>query len=181
MAVGRNLVHLQVAPTGASPTYLDVPGVMTWDPTINTDTEAVQADGSTYYTAYSAPEGEGDMVFIDFDPDVVAILNGGSIALTGTTPNQVRRYTQTGTYTAPSFIIADWVPNADKFHDTWAGIRTIAPNVTATPVSRASGQDTTFEWTCSTSFKADGTNRLLMYELLESDPAMTGGLMAVTL
>jgi hypothetical protein len=181
MAVGRNLTHLQAAPVSGTPAWADVPGVLTWDPAITTDTDPVQADGSTYYTAYSAPVGEGDVVFIDFKPAVVAIFNGGTVSTSGTTPNVVTRYVQPAAYTAPPFMLADWVPNVDRFHDAnTAGIRTIAPNCTATPVSRSSGQDTTFEWTCSTNFQADGTGRLLIYELLETAPTFPSGIMVPT-
>lgn len=179
MAVGRNLSHVQVGAVGASPTYLDVPGILTWDPTITTDTEPVQADGSTYYTAYSAPSGEGDFAFIDFDENVVAAINGGTVSSSGATPNVIDRYEQPGTYTAPPFITSDWVPNVDQFHDARAGMRTTAPNCTATPVSRSSGQDTTFEWTASTSFAADDNDVMLIYELLETEPVFTAGVMPV--
>jgi hypothetical protein len=179
MAVGRNLSHVQVGAVGASPTYLDVPGILTWDPTISTDTEPVQADGTTYFTSYAAPAGEGDFTFIDFDENVVAVINGGTVSSSGVTPNVIDRYEQPGTYAAPPFITSDWVPNADQFHDTRAGMRTTAPNCTATPVSRSSGQDTTFEWTASTSFSPDENDVMLIYELLETGPVFTAGVMPV--
>lgn len=181
MAVGRNLSHVQAAAVETTPTWVDIPGVLTWDPSITTDTEAVQADGTTYYTAYAAPAGEGDLVFIDFDPDVVALLNGGTVSTSGTAPNTITRYEQPADYTAPAFSLSDWVPNVDQFHDTSAGMRTTAPNVTATPVSRSSGQDTTFEWTATTSFAADQNGVLLIYEVLETAPVFTGSVIPVNL
>ena len=181
MAVGRNLAHVQVAAVAAEPTWLDVPGILTWDPSISTDTEPVQADGQTYYTAYAAPSGEGDFVFIDFNEDVVAVINGGTVSSSGTTPDVIDRYEQPGTYTAPPFATSDWVPNVDQFHDDRAGMRTTAPNCTATPVSRSSGQDTTFEWTATTSFSADENDVMLIYELLETAPTFTAGVIPVNL
>lgn len=178
MAVGRNLSHVQAAAVEETPTWLDIPGVITWDPSITTDTEPVQADGTTYYTAYSAPAGEGDLTFIDFDENVVALINGGTVSSSGTTPNVIDRYEQPGDYTAPAFSLCDWVPNVDQFHDDRAGMRTTAPNCTATPVSRSSGQDTTFEWTATTSFAADANGVLLIYELLETAPTFSNGIMS---
>lgn len=177
MAVGRNLTHVEVAAIDESPTWVNVPGVLTWDPSISTDTDPVQADGSTYYTAYSAPTGEGDLSFIDFDEDVVALLNGGTVSTSGTTPDVIDRYEQPGSYAAPAFSMADWVPNADTFHDERAGMRTIAPNATATVVSRSSGQDTTFEWSCTVNFSADDNDVMLVYELLETAPVISSGVM----
>lgn len=177
MAVGRNLTHVEVAAVGASPTWINVPGVLTWDPSISTDTEPVQADGSTYYTAYAAPSGEGDLTFIDFDENVVALINGGTVSTSGVTPDVIDRYEQPGSYTAPAFMMADWVPNADTFHDARAGMRTIVGNATATPVSRSSGQDSQFEWTAATSFAADANGNLIVYELMETSPVLTSGVM----
>jgi hypothetical protein len=175
--IGRNLAHVQVAATGGTPTWLDVPGVLTWDPQITTDTEPVQADGTTYYTSYAAPTGEGDLTFIDFDEDVVALINGGTVSTSGTTPDVIDRYEQPGTYAAPSFSAADWVPNADTFHDSRAGMSTIAPNCTATVVSRSSGQDTTFEWSCTVNFQPDDEDVMLVYQLFESAPTFTADVM----
>lgn len=177
MAVGRNLAHVEIAAVGASPTYVNVPGVLTWDPSISTDTDPVQADGTTYYTAYSAPVGEGDLTFIDFDEDVVALLNGGTVSTSGVTPDVIDRYEQPGTYSAPAFITSDWVPNADTFHDARAGMRTTAPNCTATVVSRSSGQDSTFEWSCTVNFAPDDNDVMLIYELFETSPTFASDVM----
>lgn len=182
MAVGYNLNHLQVAPKGASPTFIDVPGSVSWEPSITADSEDVKADGQTYVTVYSAPVGEGDMTWIDFRPDVLATINGGEVSTSGTGPTEITRYEQKGSFTPVPFIIADWVPNQDKNHDSAvAGVRTTVPNATAEPASRSSGQESTQEWTASTKFTPDANDVLIIYEALASEPEFTTGVMSVNL
>lgn len=177
MAVGYNLTHLQVAAKQAVPTYIDVPGAMSWEPAITADTEEIRADGAVYTTAYSAPSGEGDLTFIDMKSNVVVVINGGVVSTSGTAPNTITRYEQQGTYVPPAFIIADWVPNIDRGHDpNVAGMRTSVPNATSAPVTRTSGQETAFEWTAATRFTAASTTApMIIYEWLETAPTFTGG------
>lgn len=180
MAVGYNTNHVQVGPKEATPTFVDVPGAISWDPTITTDKDPIRGDGQVYVTAYGAPEGEGDLTWLGFAPDVLATINGGEVSTSGTGDTEITRYEQPGTYTAPPFIIADWVPNIDKSHaPDVAGIRTTVTNATAEPASRGSGQETAVEWTASTSFSPDENNVLIIYEELATEPTFTNGVMPV--
>ena len=183
MAVGYNLNHLQVAPRSETPTFVDVPGAVSWEPSISSDTDDVRADGQVYMTVYSAPVGEGSMTWVDFRPDVLAVINGGDVSTSGTGATEIIRYEQLGSYVPVPFIMADWVPNQDQTHDAnVAGVRTTVPNATASPASRNSGQETTLEWTAETRFTAvDNTSPLIIYESLASEPTFTGGVFDVNL
>lgn len=181
-SVGYNINHIQIGPHGDPIDWIDVRGSQNWEPSIDIDVTPLRGDGGIYTNAYGAPEGSGDLQFLDPTPDVFAALNGGVISSSGTGETAIERYEQPGTYVAPPFAIADWIPNIarDRNPDT-AGMRTTAPNATATPLSRTSGQETAVEWTTSTSFTPDEDNQLLIYEWLASEPVFTDGVMPVNL
>ncbi len=184
MAVGYNLNHLQVAPVPATgaPVFVDVAGVVSWEPSITTENEEVLADGQVYLTAYGAPAGEGDFVFIDSRFAVLGVVNGGMASSSGTGATKIDRYEQPGQYTAPPFIMSDWVPNIDLTHSPLvAGMRTTVPNATAEVATRTSGQQTVFEWTAATRFTAPATGPMIIYEQLATEPTFTGGVTDVNL
>lgn len=171
MAVGYSLHHLQGAPVEASPTWIDIPGITTWEPSITADSTPVKADGQTYVTAYASPEGSGNLTFIDANLGVFALLNGGTVSSSGTGPTEIERYEQPGQYVPVPFSLSDWVPNIDRGHDPdVAGMRTTVPNATAAPVTRTSGQETIFEWTAATTFYGIDPDPMIIYEKLATAP-----------
>lgn len=178
MAVGYSLNHVQAASTAAAPpyTWIDIPGSVNWEPTVESDSEEIMADGSVYVTAYGNPVGSGDLMWIDDILAVRALLNGGTVSTTGISPSIIERYELPGTYVPVPFALSDWVPNIDRFHDPdVAGTRTTAPNCTAGVISRTSGQETVQELTATTSMTQDANGVMLIVEKLETSPVFTNG------
>lgn len=177
MAVGYSLNHVQAADIAAAApyTWVDIPGVITWEPTVETDSEDVLADGSVYVTAYGNPVGSGDLTWVQDILAIRALLNGGTVSTSGVAPNTIERYELPGTYTPVPFALSDWVPNIDKFRDTMVGTRTTAPNCTAGVISRSSGQESLQELTTATKMTQDANNVMLIVEKLEDEPTFTGG------
>lgn len=181
MAVTYNLNHVQVSAIEATRTWVDVPGSMSWEPTIETDSEDILADGGVYATAYSAPVGEGDLMWVDIDPAVLALINGGEVSSSGTGAGAIERYEVPYQYVAVPFSLSGWEPNVARDKDPSAGLRTTAPVATAAPASKSSGQESVGEWTAVTKFRGSEGTPMLVYELLASDPVFTAGVMPVNL
>lgn len=178
--VTYNLEHAQVALVGASPTYLDVPGVTTLDATVSSSVSYMSADGAKKYAAWSAPEGSGSLGFAEADFGVLAVINGGTESTTGTTPAIVDRYVQPGTQVVTQFILAGYGSNVNASADR-AGFRVIIPNASAAPASMAMGQETWGEWTADLAFTPDDSDNLVIYELLETAPTYTDDVFTVTI
>ena len=182
--VTYNLEHAQVALTGTTPTYIDVPGVTTLDATVSSSVAYFAADGSKPYAAWSAPEGGGSLGFAEADFAVLVIINGGTSSSTGTTPAVVERYVQPGTATNPNFILVGYAKNVNgKLTGTAArpGFRIIIPNASAAPASMAMGQETWGEWTAELAFSANAANQMVIYEKMETAPTFTAGIFTVTI
>lgn len=183
MAVGYSLHHVQAASLGEDPlVWVDVPGAVNWEPSVSADTENIMADGVVYAQPRGNRVGEGDLTWIDDILALRAMFNGGEVSTSGTTPQVIERYEMFGESVAPPFALSDWVPNVDKIHDpTVAGTRTTAPSVTAGPVTRTSGQESTQELTAATSFLQDANGVMEIVEKLESSPVFTDGVMPVNM
>lgn len=182
-SVGYNQNHIQVGILGgADEEWLDGSGAQAWSPAITADSTDIMGDGVNYVTAYGSPVGEGDFSLIDPTAALFAACNGGVVSSSGTGATAIERYEQPGTYVAPPFALSDWVPNIDRVHnpDT-AGMRTTAPNCTAQPFTKSSGQETTVEWTAATKFTPDANDQLIIYEWLASEPIFTDGVMPVNI
>lgn len=182
-SVGYSLTHLQLGTTVATvTTWVDVPGSQTWEPSIDAPDEDIKADGQNYVTVYGAPIGSGNVTFIDGNLAVMAGFNGGTVATAGTGPTKIDTYKVYGSYVPPVFSLADWVPNVDKGHNPGiAGMRTVAPTVTAKPLTRSSGQESIVTWSADTKFVGVGTAPMLVYETLAAAPTMTSGVYDYTL
>lgn len=185
MAVINNLQHAQVAPipvSPASPVFVDVPGVVSFETTVTTDSTATQADGQVYLTTYAAPEGSFTLSWIDSSFPVLVVINGGVASTTGTAGTKIDRYEQPGAYVAPAFILSDWNPNVDHGHSpNVAGFRTTLPNATASVASKSSGQDSVHEWSVDGAFTAIAPAPMFIYEAFATAPAFTSGVQTVNL
>ena len=177
--VSYNLEHAQVAIKVASPTYIDVPGVTTMDATVSTSVAYFSGDGAKKYAAWSAPEGGGSIGFAEADFAVLEIINGGTASASGVTPNIVDRYVQPGTATNPAFILVGYAKNVNSAVTNRKGFRIIVPAATAAPATLAMGQETWGEWTADLAFTADASDRMVIYEKLETAPA--AGIQTITL
>jgi hypothetical protein len=175
--VTYNLEHAQVALTGASPTFLDVPGVTTMGATISSSVSYFAGDGAKKYAAWSAPEGGGNIGFAEADFAVLEVINGGEASTTGTTPAIVERYVPSWSASRPAFILVGYGsnvnPNADR-----AGFRIILPNASAAPSTIAMGQETWGEWTADLAITPDEDDQPIIYEKLETAPTFTNGVFA---
>lgn len=180
MAVGFNDQHLQVATKITTPVWLDVAGLISWEPALNADSTDMMADGSKYVTAFAAPTGSGDMVFVDLKLPVLAVMNGGTVTSTGTGATTIEKYIQQITYVAPAIEISSWVPNIDLAHDaTIAGLRTTVLNAQCGLAGRSGGQASEQDWTVPTTFNGDTTSSsLIIYEKMATAPVVTAGVYA---
>ncbi|MGB3328217.1 MAG: hypothetical protein WBA46_04630 [Thermomicrobiales bacterium] len=182
MSVANNISHSQVAPkppTG-SPTFVDVPGTTSLEPSINANANDILADGMVYVTAYDSPVGQFTINWVDDNFPVLVTINGGTASSTGTAGTKIDRYEQPGVYVPVPFIAASLEPNIDKIHDaSVACFVTTIPNATASPASKTSGQQTTHEWSADGRFTADGTGPMIIYEKYATTPTFTAGVIPV--
>jgi hypothetical protein len=183
MAVTYNLEHAQVAPVAATPTYLDVPGVITMDVSISSSSNYLAADGGKYAVAWSAPEGSGTLSFGESDFAVLAVINGGTASSSGITPAVIDRYEQPGTVSNPSFILVGYAKNVKPADgaDARAGFRVTVPRASAAPASMSMGQETWGEWSADLAFVADDNDVMVIYEMLETAPTFTNGVTTTNL
>jgi len=182
MSVANNITHSQVAPKGASPVYVDVPGTTTLEPSFSDNSTDINADGQVYVTAYDAPVGQFSLGWVDDNFPVLVTINGGTASSTGTNGTKIDRYEQPGVYIPPAFIAASIEPNIDKVHDPLvACFVTTIPNATAALASKSSGQNNAHEWSAPCKFKADGSGPMIIYEKRASAPTFTSGVFAPNL
>jgi|SRR6185437_3905660 len=180
--VSYNTQHVQVGLVGATPTFVDVPGSVDWEPTISASPTPVKADGTTYYTAYASPDLSGDLTWIDGNSAVLGIINGGTVSSSGTAGTVIDRYEQPGVFVPTDFIISKWEPNVDRGHNPdVAGLRTTTPHTSASPASKSGGQESTGMWTASTNATPVGDDPLIIYEWMATAPVFTAGVMPVNL
>ena len=178
MTLTYNVNHLQVAPKGATPVYIDVDGAISAEPTISSDKEDVLGDGQVWATIYKSPTGEMTLTWLKTNFAVMAAINGGDVSSSGTGAAAIDRYEQPSAYVAPSVIVSYWEPNVapDRSPDE-AGLRTTIPNATFGVAKKASGQETVGEWSADGSFRGSSTGPMIIYELLASEPVFTAGVM----
>jgi hypothetical protein len=182
MSLTYNMNHLQIAEVGATPVYIDIDGAISMAPTITEETTDVRGDGVVWATLRGARTGEVSMTWLKTSFAVQAAANGGIVSSSGTTPNAIERYEIPGSGVSPAVIVSSWEPNAapDKSPDE-AGLRTTIPNASFGIANKASGQETVGEWSATGTFKPDENDAMLIYELMESEPVFTLGVMTVNL
>lgn len=178
--VHYNLEHAQVAELGASPTWLDIPGVTTLSTTIDSSVARLAADGSKPYAAWSAPEGSFDGGFAEADFAILAVINGGTASTSGTTPSVIERYEQPGTASNPGFALSGYAKNVNDAVGM-AAFRVTIPQATASPAAPSFGQETWGEWSFSGAMTPTDDDVLIVYEKLETEPQFTDGVMPVNL
>ena len=174
--VGYNLKHGQIAARGATPTYIDLPYVMTVDATISQDSEKMSADGAKVVTAYSAPEGSGSLTMGQRSLAVTALMTGGTVSTSGTAPATISRLEVKGSSQPPALIGSFWIPNIDG-NLTSAGLRVTLPNVKFSVPSQTFDQETWAEISADMSFDPDANDVLIIYEELTTAPVFTAGVM----
>lgn len=182
MAVGRNLTHLQVANVETVLSWIDIPGVNTFDGGMSADSEDIPGDGTIYTVAYNIQTGEIELMFIDDKAGARAVLEGGVLSTDATDTNVTTRYAVPRVYVPPANSFSSLVPNVDKVHDPdiWGTRETIQVGY-ATPVMKAKGQDTTGELSTTVKIATPATGSPILIDYLAAEPAMTNGTMAVDL
>lgn len=173
------LTHAQIAADEATPTFLDVDYVTTLDVSIDSSVEFLSADGSKPTSAYSAPEGSGNLNFGRSDFGVLAVANGGTSSTSGTAgTDEIKRYEQPGTVSNPLFIVSGYgLDTTGSGH----GFRVTVPRATAAPASISLGQETWVDWSMALSFTPNDADVMIIYETLEADPTYTNGVYPVNL
>jgi len=183
MGVVYNQTHVQAGLQATTPTYVDIPGMVSNEPEISSDPEDIMADGTVYAVAWGILTAESELTFVDDRGSVRALLNGGVTSTSGVTPNIITRYEAPAVFLPPPIILSDYAPNIDRVHSpAVAGIRTTLPNASAGPISKSGGQESTGELTSTIKFAptANGGAPMII-EYLESAPTFTGGVMPVNL
>src|SRR5690606_21905837 len=110
---GYNVNHFQVAAKGETPTYKDVPSVISWEFPISQDSEILRPDGKAAVTAQGAPEGGGSLSFASIDLAMMAVMTGGDLSESGTAGTRITRMEVPSDYNPPALIGVGWVPNVD--------------------------------------------------------------------
>jgi len=179
-ATGYNLNHSQVAAKGPTPVYKDVNYATTLEPTIDQDSETLNADGKKAVTAQGAPEGSGSVGFASIDLATMAVMTGAVLSSSGTGATVIQRMVVPGNYSPPAVIWSSWIPNVDG-NTTSAGLRVTIPNAKLTFPSGTFGQEEWSEMTSDLSFVADETNQMMIWEDMTTAPTFTSGVMPVNL
>lgn len=178
--VGYNLKHGQIAARGATPTYIDLPYVMTVDATVTQNSDKMAADGAKVVTAYSAPEGGGSFTMGQIALDNQAMMTGGTVSTTGATATAIDRLEVKGSSQPPALIGSFWVPNIDG-NLISAGLRVTLPNVKFSVPSSTFDQETWANVSADMSFDPDENDVLIIYEELATAPVFTADVMPVNL
>lgn len=179
-ATGYNLTHLQIAPKSASPVFLDVNYATTAEFTVEQDSDTLRADGSTKVTAYGAREGSGSIGFASADLATIAAMTGDEFSTSGTAGAQIDRLEIGGATVPPSLILAAWVPNVDG-NASAAGMRITVPNGTLSVPNASFEQESWTEFESDLSFVSNEDDVMLIWEVLETAPTFTSGVMPVAL
>lgn len=183
MAVIYNQRHAQAALQGTTPTYVDIPGLVSTEPEISSDSEDIMADGTVYAVAWGILTAECELTFIDDVGAVRALLNGGTVTTSGTGATAITRYEAPAAFLPPPIILSEYSPNIDRAHSpAIAGVRTTFPNASAGPIAKSGGQESTAELTSTIKFAATATGGSpMIVEYLASEPTFTNGVMPVNL
>lgn len=180
MATGYNLVHLQIAPKTATPTFIDVNYATTAEFNVTQDSDTLTADGKGAVTAYGAREGEGSIGFASLDLATMAAMTGDEWSSSGTAGTTIERLEISGSGQPPALVLAAWIPNVDG-NSSVAGIRVTVANGKLSTPTVGFEQESWTEAEADLSFASNEDDVMLIWETLETAPAMTGGVMPVAL
>ncbi len=103
-------------PSGGTATYgtgVDIPGVLELLATPKFKSATLEGDGKILDVWSQAESIEWSFSHGKFSLDALAIITGGTVTLSGVTPNQVQRFRQTGNDVAPYFKIEGQAVYAD--------------------------------------------------------------------
>lgn len=181
MATGYNLVHLQVAAKEASPTFRDVNYAVSAEFTVEQDSEQFQADGANVLSAFSPREGTGSISFGSADLTTMALMTGETMSTSGVAGTDlINRLEIGGATVPPALILSAWVPNVDGNSD-FAGMRITVPNAKLSVPNASYEQESWTEFESDVTFNPDENGVMLIWENVEVEPDMTGGVMPVVL
>ncbi|MDQ3541388.1 MAG: hypothetical protein M3440_11935 [Chloroflexota bacterium] len=169
-----NLTHLQVAAKVATPVYSDINYATNFEPTIEQDSETMNADGKKAVVAQGAPEGGGSIGFGSLNLATMGVMTGGTVSSSGTGGTAITRLEIKGTYSPPALVLVAWLPNVDG-NETSAGVRITLPNAKLTMPSASFGQETWSEFSADLTFVADTPGNMLIWEDLATAPTFTAG------
>ena len=176
--VGYNLLHLQVVPKGNT-TWFDVSYAISFEPTIERDSETLTADAKKAVKAWAAPEGSGSIEFGLISSTLIAVLTGGTVTTSGVTPNVITRLDLTSA-PPPALSLSAWIDNVDGLQ-THKGLRVSIPNATCATPSATYEQESFSNHSADIAFVPDANDVLLIYEFMETKPVFTAGVMPVNL
>ncbi len=174
MATGYNLTHLQVAPKTATPTYVDVNLAQMAEFGIDQDNDTIRADGGAKVTAYGAREGTGSIGFASANLATIAVMTGDTFSTTGTGATVINRLEIKGATVPPSLVLVAYIPNVDG-NQTSAGMRITVPNGTLAVPSTSFEQEAWTEFEADLSYVANAADVMLIWEVLNTAPVFTGG------
>jgi hypothetical protein len=100
----RDVKLTPVAFDGSSPgTPIDLPNSRTFSFEETEDYEVLRGDDTEIASHGSGPTVSWELESGGISLDAYAVMAGGTVVVTGSTPNQIRRYTKLYTDTRPSF------------------------------------------------------------------------------
>ena len=115
--IPRGLEDLRVAPvTGVGNTvgtFADVPGVRTFEVNISQDADRLEGDNKVIAVAPSAKSLSGSIELGQINLAALAVMKGGTVATTGTTPDAVSELDEEDTLVIKYFCIQTAAPSAD--------------------------------------------------------------------
>lgn len=179
--VHYNLEHSQVMSlVGTGTDWLAIGGSVSISPSITSNISRLAADGGQRYPVADAPEGSFSGEFAEADFDILAVINGGDVSTSGTTPNVIERYEQPARAVMAPFALFGFAPNINAgAADAAFGIT--FPRATATPAVPQMQQQTHGTWSFDGALDGDADTPLIVYEKYETAPTITAGVYPVNL
>lgn len=101
----RDVKVTPIADDGSYGTFVDLPASRTLSWSEDEDFEELRGDDTVIAERGSGPTVSWDLESGGVSMDALAVLNGGTVTETGTTPNIVRTYNKKGTDSKPYFRI----------------------------------------------------------------------------
>ncbi len=179
-STGYNLKHLQVGLNETTPTYMDVNYASTAEFGISQDNDTMRGDGKVAVTTYGAREGEGSIGFGSADLDTIALMTGDVFSTAGTAGTVVDRLEISGATQPPSLILCGWIENVDG-NSTADGMRVTVTNGSLAVPSVSFEQESWTEFEADLSFSDNNDDIMLIWEIMETAPVFTSGVIPVVL
>lgn len=177
---GYNLDHVQIAIITETPTWVDLPYAVTFDPTITQDNDILKADASSVITTYAAPEGSGSLEWARAETATLAILGGLTATSSGADPNTIDRLDYLGNTTPPAVHMCAWIKNIDG-NAVGAGMRITLQNAKASVPAMPTGQEQFTTLSSDLTFNPNASNVMMTLEFLQTAPTFTSKVIPVNL